>query len=201
MIRLDTDLCFIDTETLGLDPAAPVWDFAAVRIDRDGHEIASESFLIEHDPGHWLDGLPAAFRADYRARYWAEFAAPARAAAEHIHRITDGAVIAGSNPSFDMLRLETLLRANGFEPGWHYHGLDIPSMVVGWLARTAETLAVLERQHGNPPEGPMDAPWKSDQLSAAIGVNPAQYERHTAHGDVDWCLAQWRAMTGQEETR
>lgn len=194
MIRLDTDLAFIDCETLGLDPLAPVWEFAGVRLDRDGREMARETFLIQHNPGDWPDQLPEQFRADYQDRYRPESAWATNHAAKRIKAVTDGAVIAGSNPSFDMLRLEKLLRANGVAPGWHYHPLDIPSMALGWIARRAHHYESLHSSSS-------DVGWKSDRLSNLICISPTSYARHTAAGDVNWCLAQWRAMTGQEETR
>lgn len=196
MITIDRDICILDTETLGLDRDAPIWDFAAVRIDPAGTVVAREEFLILHEPGDWVDQLPEQFRADYRARYWAEFAARPSEAALHIAGITDGAVVAGSNPSFDTERLAILLHGNGFEPGWHYHPLDIPSMALGALAHSVAASSFYDPDS----DGPIDAPWKSDQLSRRIGVNPGDYARHTAAGDVAWCVAQWQAMTGQQVT-
>jgi DNA polymerase III epsilon subunit-like protein len=40
-------------------------------------------------------------------------------------------------------------------------------------------------------------PWNSNQLSRRLGVDPDNFARHTAMGDVQWCLAQWRAMNGE----
>ena len=87
----------------------------------------------------------------------------------------------GCNPGFDLdsLRLAYLLRCNGFEPAWHYHPIDISSMAKGWLAAA-----------GRLPS----PPWKSDQLSLALGVDPADYPRHTAMGDARWCQAQYDAV-------
>lgn len=175
-----TDIVFLDTETLGLDPDAPVWEFAAVRrLDPVG-EIELR-FTIRHDPAHWLDGFPEEFLADYLARYdpaaaWGEVAAVGA-----IHAITKGAHIVGAVPSFDTERLAKLLRRNGIEPEWHYHLIDVENVVVGYLAGRGELI---------PP------PWKSDQLSAAVGVNPDDYARHTAMGDVRWAMAQWDAVIG-----
>lgn len=183
MTAFDRDLYFLDTETLGLDREAPVWEFAAIRI-HDGEEVARTEFLIEHDRGGWLDTLPEQFRADYRARYWAELAIPQHQAAREIRLMTDGAIIAGSNPAFDMDRLELLLRQAGEEPGWHYHPLDIPSMVIGCI--TEGIPGVAER-----------LTWRSTDLSRLVGVDPDGFARHTAMGDVQWCLAQWRQMTAK----
>lgn len=51
-----TDIVFLDTETLGLDPDAPVWEFAAVRRP-DAYplrSVAVEHFTIQHDPASYL---------------------------------------------------------------------------------------------------------------------------------------------------
>ena len=94
-------------------------------------------------------------------------------AAERVAAIVkDGAIIAGSNPAFDMERLLILMQRNRFGvPGWHYHPCDVPTMALGWLARG---------------DGPLSRPWKSDALSRAVGVDPDDYARHTALGDVLW---------------
>lgn len=192
-----TDICFLDTETLGLHPDAPVWEFAAIRRFSDSDSISGwdsvrygphgaetyAHFTIQHDPAHWLDGVADQFVADYRARYrWATAWGECLAAAE-IHRITAGAQIVACNPVFDEPRLAKLLRRNGIEPEWHYHPDDISSIVKGYLAARGEL---------------PDPPHKSEVLSTAVGVLPAAFERHTAMGDVLWTRAQWDAvMTNQ----
>ncbi len=184
---LGQDIVFVDVETLGLDRDAPIWEFAAIRVagatsGRPGEIDARQSFFIEHNPGAWPDGLPEEFRKDYRDRYHQPSSLIRAQAAWRVKLLTDGAIIAGSNPAFDRERLEILLGSEGLTPGWHYHPLDIPSMALGRLA-------------GLPPGQPV-LPWRSDELSQRIGVEPADYARHTAMGDVLWCLAQWRAMGG-----
>ncbi|KAB7761205.1 exonuclease domain-containing protein [Mycolicibacterium mucogenicum] len=179
-----TDYCFLDTETIGLDPKAPVWEFAGIRA-RPGFPLETREFTIEHDPGEHL----ARFRAerpdmasDYDARYHAPTALSPAVAAEEIHYLTNGATIVGCNPGFDIERLTGLLRRNGIEPAWHYHPLDTASMAQGWLAARGEL---------------PDPPYKSDQLSRLIGVDPDRFRRHTAMADARWCWAQWVRMTSE----
>lgn len=179
MTRLDHDLCFADTETLGLDPAAPIWEFAAIRLNRDGTRDELHCQIL-HQQDHWLDTLPTQFAEDYRARFDLQAAIPPAMAAREIQRITDGAIIAGSNPAFDIERLTRLLERCARTPGWHFHPLDIPSMVVGWISAN---------------ELDNNLVWKSDTLSELTGVLPQNYRRHNAMGDVGWCLAQWESMT------
>jgi len=183
VITLDRDIVILDTETLGLDSRAPIWEFAATRLHQGREPVMDRYAQILHNESDWLQSLPLTFAADYRKRYDEKDALPPDVAVKLIHEITDGAVIAGSNPSFDMERLGLLLRDYGVEPGWHYHGLDIPSMALGWAASID-----------------LDAnlTWKSDALSALTGVKADSYPRHTARGDVEWCLAQWRAMTNHQ---
>lgn len=180
-----TDFVFLDTETLSLDPAAPIWEFAAVRRFDDGGADDSVEFCVHHDPrlaDLWLPTLPESFQAYYRERYSPSDALDQQSAAAMIHFVTRGAVVIGCNPVFDEPRLAELLRRNGIEPEWHYHPLDIASIALGYICG----------RNGSPPA----QPWKSDALAAAAGVNSADYRRHTAMGDVRWTLAQWDAITG-----
>lgn len=183
------DIVFLDTETLGLDPDAPIWEFAAMRRITSGPEIDAITvegmraeirrdvhLFILHDPADWVDSLPKQFQDDYFGRYDETAAFCERFAAREIDLITRGGHIVGCNPGFDIERLAKLLRRNHIEPSWHYHPDDISSVAKGYLAAK-----------GQLPE----APQKSDELSAALGIDPADYPRHTAMGDVLWTMAQW----------
>lgn len=177
---------FLDTETLGLDRMAPIWEFAAIRMEDDGTESAREHFQIRHNPSFWLAKLQAEapwFAKDYTERYDGDAAVWEWEAARKVRDIVQGgALIAGSNPGFDMERLLILMQRNGIGvPGWHYHPHDIPSMATGWLA--ARGLLI-------------PRPWKSNALSSAVGINPSAFERHTAMGDVEWTLDLYTAMVG-----
>lgn len=172
-----TDICFLDTEVLGLDPDAPIWEFAAVR--RDAYGDSTAHLLIRHEPGDYLGTLPEKFAADYRARYSDDRANPEPVAAAVIHGVTRGAHMVACNPVFDEPRLARLLRRNGIEPEWHYHPDDISSIAKGYLAARGEL---------------PDPPHKSEVLAEALGVVTADYARHTALGDVQWLVAQWDAV-------
>lgn len=175
------DIVFLDTETLGLHPDAPVWEFAAIR--RPGGDPPrtemTEHFTIRHDPGFWYETLPEAFRADYQKRYDRSRAYYEEAAAHAIHTITRGAKIIACNPGFDLERLWKLLRRNDIEPEWHYHPLDITSLAIGYDAGRGQHIT---------------APWRSEQSAEAIGVATDDFARHTAMGDVLWTRAQWDAV-------
>lgn len=177
------DIVFLDTETLGLDPIAPIWEFAAIRV-HPGFPVETREFTIRHDPRGYLDRMAASgekgaeLAADYRRRYNSANALAEFDAAREVHAITKGAQVIGCNPGFDVdtMRLVSLLRRNGFEPAWHYHPDDISSMAKGWLAAAGRLPA---------------SPWSSDQLSLALGVDPARFPRHTAMGDCRWVQAQY----------
>ncbi|MCV7255640.1 hypothetical protein H7J86_26095 [Mycobacterium hackensackense] len=175
---------FLDTETLGTSRRAPIWEFAAVRIDDNGEQVASEHFQIVHNPALVDPDLPQSFRDDYARRYNPDEAVPPELAASAIAEIVRGdAVIAGSNPAFDMEKLTDLLGCYGLTPGWNYHPFDVPGNAVGWLAAQGKLIR---------------RPWKSDAVSRAVGINPDDFDRHTAMGDVEWCWDLYIAITGGE---
>lgn len=180
-----TGLCFLDTETLGTHPDAPMWEFAAITrpsLSRLSAGEQSIEFFTHHDPGDWLATLPDQFIADYMARFDETQAYCEASAARAIHKVTKGAHLVICNPVFDEPRLARLLRDNGLEPAWHYHPDDISSIVKGYLAARGEL--------PNPPH-------KSDQLARAIGVEARDYRRHTAMGDVLWTKAQYDTVMGR----
>lgn len=176
-----TDVVILDTETLGLDPDAPIWEFAAVRRFADGHTDSTEFFLL-HDPGDWVETLDGSFLADYQARYDHRDALDDRSAAIMVNIITRGAKVIACNPGFDLERLTKLLTRNDIEPDWHYHPLDITSVAIGYAAG----------RDYRPPAGP----WRSEQMSERIGVQVSKFARHSAMGDVQWTLAQWDMVMG-----
>lgn len=193
-----TPICFLDTETFGLDPESPVWEVAAIRRDWGseitnwgGDVVASPGdrerkfhcFIDHYDPAPWLaqmrDDGGAEFVKDYQARFNAKAALTTYAAAQMVHEATKGAHIVGACPSFDTTRLDKLLRRCGIEPQWHYHLCDVENMIVGYLSGQGQ---------------PMPPPWKSEPLSRAVGVEPEDFSRHTAMGDVLWVKAQYDAV-------
>lgn len=185
-----SDLVFMDTETLGLDIDAPIWEFAAVRRNfYDGGVVKEQELhiFIHHYAKPWLEGpdaLPEEFAADYHKRFNPGEAYGKSGAAEVIAGFLSGRPhIVGAVPDFDTSRIRHQLLAPAHIPDpWHYHLIDVENVVVGFLAGRSML---------------MQPPWKSDDLSAAIGVDPAQFERHTAMGDVRWTMAQYDAVMSE----
>lgn len=191
-----SDIVFMDTETLGLSMDSPIWEFAAIRRLNLGNGLAAEKSLhlfIRHHAAPWLEDFPEEFAADYRARYSDIESVHQMEAAERITEFMQGRPhVVGAVPNFDTERIaHQLLRPNRMREPWHYHLIDIENVVVGYLAGCSI------RDGDTPGENPhLQPPWKSDNLSRAVGVDPEQFARHTAMGDVLWVKAQYDAVMG-----
>jgi len=175
-------LLFLDVETLGLDIAAPVWELGAIQVDTDGRAVGELDITIAHDPGNWVATLPPSFQDNYENRYHPDGAAsPILAMRKLAIMVEPGTIVMGSNPSFDTARIERLVAQLGLpDPLWHYHPMDIPTLAHGWLCGKGIFPA---------------PPWKSDFISQACGVDVRDFDRHTAFGDAQWCLALYRKAT------
>lgn len=128
-----------------------------------------------------------------------------------VEAITRGAHLVGAVPSFDADVLSARMRANGICPSWYYHLICVENLAVGWLngrrARQNEIVDGFPLENGgeeapglvrwNSP-GPWDVPlpWKSDDLSAALGITVSDKDRHTALGDARWARAIYDKVTG-----
>lgn len=167
---MSAPICFVDTETTGLDP--------------DQHEIWEVGLIVDDVEHHWF--LPVDLgRADARALAIGQFSEryPETAvtglatlpafAAEFAH-LTRGLHLVGAVVSFDEERLRKLLRASGACPEWPYHLVDVEALVAGKFG--------------------IEPPWNSDELSKHAGVNPDDFDRHTALGDARWAQALYNAV-------
>jgi hypothetical protein len=95
--------------------------------------------------------------------------------------------VVGAVPNFDTERLALLLRRHGYEPGWHYHLIDVENLAVGYAYGQAAGLGELE----------IGLPWDSDELSRLVGVEPpGEGELHTALGDARWAMRLYDAIVG-----
>jgi hypothetical protein len=88
---------------------------------------------------------------------------------------------------------------------WHYHVIDVEALAAGYLAAIRQDAAELG-YHDRPDtpqyehEGNLEIarlPWKSDSLSRAVGVEPDDFDRHTALGDARWAKAIYEAVMGR----
>lgn len=191
-----TALVFMDTETTGLDLTDDIWEFAAIRREADGTHTVYHAF-IEHE-GYKCARLPEPFLSDHLRRFPKELDGAEAAigetvmsrgkAVEFIADVLRGRPhVVGAVPNFDTERLSRMfsLYAMPREP-WHYHLIDIENLAVGFLSgRDAGDDALLE------------PPWKSHDLSAALGVPDPIEVQHTAMGDVIWAMHMYDAVVNR----
>lgn len=170
---------FIDTETLGLDPDHhPVWDIGLILPDGSEHE-----WQVRLTPREIALAHPKALEIGRFEERYDETKAemPATAAWMLLRLIPKGAHLAGAVVSFDEERLRRLLWRWDYPVPWHYHLVDVETLAAGFLARDADSL-------------PIQPPWKSEDLSRLVGVEPDQFDRHTALGDARWAKAIYEAV-------
>lgn len=170
------EVCFIDTETLGLDADVhPIWEVAL--IDPDGQERTWQVRVTPRD----IDlAHPIALEIGrFAERYDETDAVDPMLFCIEFEDLTRGCHLAGAVVSFDEERLRRMFWREGIKVGWHYHLIDVEALAVGWLR--GYTDGQEERDE------PYPLPWKSDNLSREIGVEPpSEEERHTALGDARW---------------
>ena len=205
------NVAFVDTETTGLDPERnPIWEIAVIIPDGpdQGEHVWQQRLPLQpnkatHHPvtfvvdgAGWLpivgddERVP---RSSANVNRWVldntrfaddydhDTALRPDDSIERFARLVEGRHLVGAVPSFDEERLRRLYRrwvdptATRFP--WHYHLIDVEALMVGYLL-------------GNP-EGDwrLPLPWKSDDLSTALGVTPPDKDRHTALGDARWAKA------------
>lgn len=200
---MNSPLVIVDTETTGLDRFYDhAWEFGAIRVEEDGSTSEFHTFVSDHIPDR-VELLPPKFQADYQARYNAEEAINWDAFPAWSEPVFAGTpVLLGCNPAFDISQLEKMFSTitqydnsrqwptRVHELPWHYRPVCVESLAVGYLAGRA-SCGDLDAGLSIP-----DLPWSSTAVSRAIGVEPDDYERHTALGDCRWALAQYKAVMG-----
>lgn len=185
------DLLFLDCETTGLDPTIHrPWEIAwalyaiegnrMVRVEERCDLVAlstldivsadQEALKIGGFHERWATRLVTS--SDYLATVWSSI---------------DGAPrLVGSNPGFDDRFVGEWLERQGAQRPWHYHHVDLPSVALGEIITS--DLEPKEYQQA------ARAGFKSNDLSRLCGIEPDEYERHTARGDVHWCVAWWARL-------
>jgi len=201
-------LVFLDCETTSLRYDRRAWEIGFITRElgvtlgdiAPGLGDVEQSFFIDAadldlgnaDPmslkiGRFYDRHPQFNNTPYGSReLLSEYEALRR-----VESATRGAHIVGAVPNFDTETLGTRMRARRICPSWHHHLIDVEALAVGWLHRHA---AVLENRQANVDEAAAlretaKPPWRSDDLSRAIGVDPDKFDRHTALGDAAWAMA------------
>jgi hypothetical protein len=188
-----TGVVFLDTETTGVHENRQVWEVGMIvrpdhedPDDQDEIHFFVEVDLSEADPfglrvGKFYDRHPLGKYLSNRdspqkmtpgdsAKYLMK-----EQAAHVVAQATHGMHVVGAVPNFDTETLAPLLRGEWLTPAWHYHLIDIEALMVGFI-----------RGHL---QQPIDLPWTSSSLSAAVGVEmPSEEDLHTAMGDARWAM-------------
>ncbi|MER7331631.1 MULTISPECIES: hypothetical protein [unclassified Micromonospora] len=182
-------IVFLDCETTSLRPDRRAWEIALI-LRRPEHSDHERSWLVtvedldlgNADPqslqvGGFYDRHPE-INPQYQPVPFSALRGPSLqpefAVLRTVESLTRGAIVYGSNPAFDMDVLDRRMRANGILPSWHYRGECIATAAKWWLK--GRGLPVPESE-------------KSEDLSRAVGVDPTQFDRHTALGDCQWTRA------------
>ncbi len=196
---MNAPIVFLDTETTGLEHDDELWEIAAIRRDPDGTETELHLF-VKHDVRMVLR-LPHQFRIDWATRYDADAAVSRTQAGERLIALIDDwepedeflivpPVVVASNPGFDLRMIAPLFVEAGCELSdlMHYRPVDVGALAYGYLAARPGDDAhdILER----------GLPWSSDEVSRALGIDPGDFDRHTAMGDVRWVKAIYDRVTG-----
>lgn len=184
----DQTIAILDCETTSLRPDRRAWEIGVIlrRPNQPDHE---QSWFVDEDDldlgnadlqslkfGGFYERHP-----DYRDADVQIETRPEIGVLSDLEALTRGAILMGSNPSFDAETLAARMRAHGICPSWNYHLEDVPTLALGWLYGARQLIPKAR---------------KSDQISLACGVDPAKYERHTALGDCRWIRDLYDVVTG-----
>lgn len=201
-----TALTFVAAKATGLDPAQhEIWELAIIRREDDTETEHVWQLPVDLTVADPLE-LEASRFADRR---WPDqrhpacdrtFIRPRVVADEDLERwshviedLTSATVVVvtGSGaPHLDLLR--RLLQDNGACPRWHTP-VDATLLAAGWVVGSGYVADLA------------DPPWNLSELSRMVGVEPAEFERHTALGIARWTRAIYDATTrtrrGRRTTR
>lgn len=191
---MSAPLAFVDCETTGLDPDRhEIWEVALIL-----HTDDFEEEHVWHLPVDLGRADPMALNIGrFHERWMNDDAKSSRihkvktlaSFASEFADLTIGAHLVGAVISFDEERLRRLLRREKQCPMWHYHLVDVEALAAGWIA---SRLAQAQTVRGF--VGSAAPPWNSNDLSRAVGVDPDDFDRHTALGDAYWAKAIYEAV-------
>jgi DNA polymerase III epsilon subunit-like protein len=199
-----TRLCFIDTETTSLRPDRRAWEVGLIVRDPGAEDrefrwfIQTEDLdLGNADPFSLKIGRFYERHPDYRGTVNSDSYPEAYVLCQ-VEKLTRGAYLVGAIVSFDADVLGTRMRAGGICPAWDYHLMCIENLAAGWLHASA---AALEIRHGASDSTARNRtiaspPWKSDELTRALGVTITEADRHTALGDARWARDVYDVVAG-----
>jgi DNA polymerase III epsilon subunit-like protein len=183
-------LVFIDTETTSLRPDRRAWEIGLIERTPDGD--VEHQWFVDADQLDLGNADPFALKIGGFYERHPEYNGTVSAVLadedyvlHRVERLTRGAHLVGAVPNFDADVLGTRMRAHGIAPSWHYHLIDVEGLAVGYLSARPQSAT------------PIPLPWNSDELTAALGLDPVPDEdRHTALGDARWARAIYDRVTG-----
>jgi hypothetical protein len=88
---------------------------------------------------------------------------------------------------------------------WHYHLVCVENLAIGYLRGKGVTemmtnRELVERYNHQPEWTDLAPPWNSTEISHMLGINPNDFARHTAMGDVDWAMAIYNKVMDSSTT-
>lgn len=190
-----TKIAFLDLETVCLEEDTKgdvIWEIGLILRDENNKDT---EWRWQVRPNIWK--LSEWSRPDFEKRFCVPEGADAlcwspsspeegtavsyRSVAEMLVTFTDKHYIVGAVPDFDTWRGRFFIqRHTSLVPKWVYHIHDVETLSVGYLAGLRKGLGTSLSDFG---DFTRLNGWKSDDLYREVGVNPDNYERHTALGD------------------
>lgn len=179
--NVSVPLCFIDTETTGLDPhKRVVWELAMIRREPDGTEIPI-TLQVELTNREMAQADPEALKiGGFEERYDPIQAHSKRVVAAYIREFTDGAHIVAACPDFDVHGLQGILDSVGELGQWDYHLIDVRTFAQGVF------LTKLGEGSVNDESWEFDWPAEGTLMAEFLGVTLSEEDEHTAFGDADY---------------
>jgi hypothetical protein len=191
-------LIFLDTETTSLRPDRRAWELGALIRHPDGALVRVHRFVFAED----LDLGNADLQSLRIGGYWdrhpqgggdMEMPKGSELTSEYemlgeFAGLSRGAHLVGSTVNFDADVLGARMREHGLLPAWDYRLVDVKNLAAGYLAMTAQYL--------DGPSFDPEPPWDSEELSKAMGIDLAGYDRHTALGDALWAMHMYDKVMG-----
>lgn len=174
-------IAFLDCETTGLNPDLhDVWEIGLILRYSDEAD-AEFRWTVKPDLTH---ADPKALEVGcYYDRTVGVMWDYAPEVALNLARFLAGAVVVGSNPAFDQAFLTRWLQRHGQVWTAHYRTVDVTTLGWGYLIGS-------DSSHDHGALVP-----RSEVASRLIGVDPDDYERHSALGDARWVRDQFSAIT------
>jgi len=197
-----SQVAFVDTETTGLDPELDyIWEIAVIV---DGVEHVWQQRLPEYDGGPDWTLVTDWVRENTRILDAYDHAAALLPfdSIERLESLVRGRHLVGACPWFDSERLHRaqLRESDHRDLLWHYHLIDVENLAVGYLAGVRQGYAEMGMpwsRIGEEMVAVPELPWKSVDLSRALGVDPADFEpKHSALADARWAKAIYEKIMG-----